>query len=152
MITWTPLRVRVTGDLFHGQVPDDAFYVGRPAPGLPGSKYANPFGLKRKFPRSHPLRSILDAAVAEVTGVDTSDSQSRYDVIPVGTAAVATAAYRRWLPTRPDLIAAARGELAGKNLACWCPLPARLSQLDWEPDYCHARVLMDVANNPGTTR
>jgi hypothetical protein len=36
-------RVRVQGDLFHGLVPDGAVYVGRAAPGLKRSRYANPF-------------------------------------------------------------------------------------------------------------
>jgi len=35
----------------------------------------------------------------------------------------------------PDLI---RAELAGKDLACWCPT--------WEP--CHADVLLRIANSP----
>jgi hypothetical protein len=39
-------RVRVTGDLFHGQVPDRAVYVGRAAPGLRRSPCANPFPVK----------------------------------------------------------------------------------------------------------
>ena len=39
-------RVKVTGDLFHGQVPDGAVYVGRAAPGLRKSPYANPFPVK----------------------------------------------------------------------------------------------------------
>jgi hypothetical protein len=34
-----------------------------------------------------------------------------------------------------------RRELAGKNLACWCSLPA-----DGEPDICHAAVLLEIAN------
>lgn len=32
-------------------------------------------------------------------------------------------------------------ELGGRNLACWCPLPA-----DGEPDICHAAVLLELAN------
>jgi hypothetical protein len=39
-------RVKVTGDLFHGQVPNGAVYVGRAAPGLRRSPYANPFPVK----------------------------------------------------------------------------------------------------------
>ena len=31
--------------------------------------------------------------------------------------------------------------LRGKNLACWCPLPAA-----GQADHCHAAVLLDVAN------
>jgi hypothetical protein len=34
-------------------------------------------------------------------------------------------------------------ELRGKNLACWCPLPA-----PGEPDCCHAAVLLEIANAP----
>ena len=32
-------------------------------------------------------------------------------------------------------------ELRGKNLACWCHLPAA-----GEPDICHAAVLLELAN------
>ena len=34
-----------------------------------------------------------------------------------------------------------RRELGGRDLACWCPLPA-----DGEPDHCHAAVLLIWAN------
>ena len=40
-------RVRVEGDLFHGRVPEGAIYVGRPAPGLKGSRWANPYPVKQ---------------------------------------------------------------------------------------------------------
>lgn len=33
--------------------------------------------------------------------------------------------------------------LRGKNLACWCHLPA-----PGEPDICHAKVLLEIANAP----
>lgn len=49
--------------------------------------------------------------------------------------ATAVTAYRAWLATQPTLIEAARRELAGHDLACWCP-----------PDQpCHADVLLAVA-------
>lgn len=35
-----------------------------------------------------------------------------------------------------------RKELAGKDLACWCPLPEP-GEIDW----CHARILLEVANH-----
>lgn len=50
--------------------------------------------------------------------------------------AAAVTAYRRYLAERPELIAAARAELVGQHLACWCPLD--------QP--CHADVLLAVAN------
>ena len=34
-----------------------------------------------------------------------------------------------------------RRELGGRDLACWCPLPA-----EGEPDHCHASVLLVWAN------
>jgi Domain of unknown function (DUF4326) len=44
--------------------------------------------------------------------------------------------YREHLLAHPDLVAAARVELAGRDLACWCG-----------PDVaCHADVLLAVAN------
>lgn len=48
------------------------------------------------------------------------------------TRAAAVDRYRAWLAARPALIAAARCELAGRNLACWCPLDG----------LCHADVLL----------
>jgi hypothetical protein len=38
----------------------------------------------------------------------------------------------------PEVI---REELGGRDLMCWCPLPA-----DGEPDHCHAAVLISLAN------
>lgn len=43
--------------------------------------------------------------------------------------------YRRWLASNPQLIEAAKKELKGKVLACWCA-----------PKPCHADVLLEVAN------
>lgn len=34
-----------------------------------------------------------------------------------------------------------RRELAGRDLACWCPLPR-----SGQPDECHARVLLEIAD------
>lgn len=55
----------------------------------------------------------------------------------------ATDAYRYWLqqPEQAGLRSAARAELAGRDLMCWCSLPARGG-----PDHCHAVVLLEVAN------
>lgn len=39
-----------------------------------------------------------------------------------------------WMPT----IEAIRAELAGRDLACWCPLDSA----------CHADVLLEIANSP----
>jgi len=46
-------------------------------------------------------------------------------------------------PHNEKLVAAARQELRGNNLACWCP--------DDDPyeDCCHAAVLLELANGEG---
>jgi hypothetical protein len=132
-------RVCVGGDLFHPRIPDGARYVGRPGPGLPGSPFANRFRLRLMLHRQHPLRPYLDAAIGEVTGADVSGKL--YDIAAPATPAVATAAFRLWLNDRPGLMERARVDLAGYDLACWCKLPA-----EGEPDFCHARVLLDIAN------
>ena len=56
-------RVKVSGNYFHGQVPDGAIYVSREAPCLKRSPYANPFPVKTYGPaeslrlyRSHARR------------------------------------------------------------------------------------------------
>lgn len=49
--------------------------------------------------------------------------------------------YRSVAPDNERLVEAARSELRGMNLACWCKLP--------EPgfkDECHAAVLLELAN------
>jgi hypothetical protein len=54
-----------------------------------------------------------------------------------GRAAVSK--YRRWLkgfPAGKAIAAAAKRELRGKQLACWCPLDRE----------CHADVLIEIAN------
>ncbi|HEX3335267.1 MAG TPA: DUF4326 domain-containing protein [Jatrophihabitans sp.] len=48
----------------------------------------------------------------------------------------AVRAFAQWLRAHPDHVRAVRAELAGHDLACWCPLDAP----------CHADVLLQVAN------
>ena len=55
---------------------------------------------------------------------------------PDGSRLVVVVKYKRWLPTRPDLMAAL-GELRGRDLLCWCA-----------PDLCHGNVLMPAADRP----
>ena len=46
---------------------------------------------------------------------------------------------RRWLLAHLD-------DLRGRDLACWCPLPA-----GGETDWCHARVLIELSNYRGVS-
>jgi Domain of unknown function (DUF4326) len=56
-----------------------------------------------------------------------------YSVATLGSRQAAVDAHRAWLPHQQHLDPA---DLAGKNLACWCPLS--------EP--CHADTLIEWAN------
>ena len=59
-----------------------------------------------------------------------------HDGTPEGRA-TAAARYRQWIEARPAWMNAARRDLAGRDLACWCPLGQS----------CHADVLLAVAND-----
>jgi len=56
----------------------------------------------------------------------------------ISTPAASIRACRAWLAAHPEVRRAARESLAGKNLACWCPLDGP----------CHADVLLRAANGP----
>lgn len=43
--------------------------------------------------------------------------------------------YRKYILSKPDLIARAKSELRGKILGCWC-----------KPAACHGDVLLEIAN------
>lgn len=68
-----------------------------------------------------------------------------------GSAAEVVEWYRRYLQSKvfdtgEPMVETARRELAGKDLACWCPLVDDAGR----PVPCHADVLLDVSN-PGWT-
>lgn len=52
-----------------------------------------------------------------------------------GDRATVVARFETWLLANPELLAAARAELRGKDLVCWCA-----------PEACHADVLLRIAN------
>ena len=54
----------------------------------------------------------------------------------------AVALYLGFAPQNEKLVAAAREELAGKDLACWCPLVDE----NGEKVPCHADILLEWAN------
>jgi Domain of unknown function (DUF4326) len=43
--------------------------------------------------------------------------------------------FREWLLAQPELVERVKNELRGKDLVCFCA-----------PSYCHAEVLMEIAN------
>jgi len=87
-------------------------YVGRG----PGSKWGNPFKAYDTSPAERRTATLLFANLLYTRG------EPPY--------AEHTVAY----PTAEEI----RAELAGKDLACWCPPP-----VEGEPDWCHAAVLLE---------
>lgn len=53
-----------------------------------------------------------------------------------GTRAEVIDKYREYLSQNPALVKAAKTELKGKDLVCWCA-----------PDACHGDVLLEIAND-----
>ncbi|OKI54408.1 hypothetical protein AMK17_25255 [Streptomyces sp. CB00072] len=102
-------------------------YVGRP------TRWGNPWAVTETssghWTITRDWRGGWDAGPVYAT---TSDEARRS----------AVGLYREWLTANPDLARRVR-DLAGRDLACWCPLPE-----PGQPDHCHAAVLLDLANTP----
>ncbi|RKN53338.1 DUF4326 domain-containing protein [Streptomyces klenkii] len=96
-------------------MPAGAKYVGR------GTKWGNPFPAYDNSPRERALAAALFANL--LAGRSTHPHPEHVIAYP-----------------SDDEI---RRELAGRDLARWCPLPA-----EGEPDHCHASVLLAIANTP----
>lgn len=111
------------------RMPPNAVYVGRP------TIWGNPWRVVPVRDDWFPWGDAADV-VHEKTGASigrfTRTSRTRFK--DTGAPYWACHAYRRDLTD--ELIAAARRELAGHDLACWC----RLDQP------CHADVLLKLAN------
>jgi hypothetical protein len=107
-----PKRLQLSRKAGH-RLPPGAVSVARP------SKWGNPFRVGEINPvtRDRPVKSRAEAVgwYSLHTG-------------PMGNYELDVAEVRR--------------VLGGKDLACWCPLPA-----DGEPDVCHAAVLLEIANS-----
>jgi len=58
-----------------------------------------------------------------------------YEIGKDGDRAHVLMKYRIYLEKHPELVEAAKQELRGKNLVCWCA-----------PQTCHGDVLLEVAN------
>ena len=103
-----PRRVKVRGDLFHGRVPDNTVYIGRRAPGLAPSPYANPF---------RPGDNLVDRSILLAVADGLLPPHQT-----VADKAHAAALFAHWIrqPEQSRLREAARRDLAGRDLACWC--------------------------------
>jgi hypothetical protein len=111
-------RTRTPG----GGMPPGSRYVGRG----PGQRFGNP----NRVVRQHGAWAVVHDNGSVVGGFNPESEARRF----------AVEAYRHHLKAHPELVAAAREELAGRDLACWCALPE-----PGEPDHCHASVLITLA-------
>ena len=120
------------------RAPADAVYVGR------GSKWGNPCTQVR-YPAldgsEWERESRLGKASGQWHGFWHPDGTVTSHLVKDATREQAVEMFRRWLEQRPDLAAAARELLAGRDLMCWCPLVDG----DGAPVPCHADVLLRVA-------
>jgi hypothetical protein len=138
------------------RMPEGAVYVGRP------TKWGNPWAFRTR--QALARVPALDGSAWEYESRISADGMQHDYHHPDGritvhhirymTRAECVEMFRRAL-TAPDRrihirqapgkawlsVDDVRRELAGRDLACWCPLPA-----EGEPDHCHARVLMEIAN------
>jgi hypothetical protein len=115
-------------------MPPGARYVGR------GTRWGNPalIGVARDGDGRRVGWTVSDPATGRYGRTHHDETAARIE---------ATAHYRAWLERQPQLVTAARRELAGLDLACWCPLPA-----PGQPDHCHAAVLLDLLAVPAAVR
>ncbi|HEY9369930.1 DUF4326 domain-containing protein [Streptomyces sp.] len=104
--------------------PDNCVIVTRP------SKWGNPFKVGEKIRDDSPLWPY---AVAAFPG-------SAHGLVSISllTTEQAVDLYSSWVIEQPHLMLNL-DELAGKDLACFCPLPA-----EGELDHCHAAYLIDL--------
>lgn len=94
------------------RMPEGAVCVTRPG------KWGNPFTV---LPNARP-GAIVGGALG-------------YQAVP--TIEDAIECFRAMFEAKPEMVEAARNELRGKDLACFCPLD--------QP--CHADVLLEIANS-----
>jgi hypothetical protein len=111
------------------RAPEHAVYVGRP------TRFGNPYRLIRQ----DNGWAVQFGDHGGSVGIFHNDFEARR---------YATEAFRVWinLPEQADTLRLFRALLHGRDLTCWCPLPA-----DGQPDHCHAAVLLEIANQGVTS-
>jgi hypothetical protein len=131
-VTETPARIqrrRTKG----WRAPTGAIYVGR------GSRWGNPHTQVR-YPALDGAEWENEGRLGKTSGQQHAfihpDKTVTWHLVQDATPEQAVVLYRHWLAKRPELAAAAREQLAGRDLMCWCP--------PGQP--CHADALLELAN------
>lgn len=125
-----PKRVQRTRKAGQPGMPPGSKYVGRG----PGSKWGNPF----------TVEDCIESGFAETPDEAREWCTQTYRAwltheLDGGAGPEGTA----WSASRRDWILEHLSDLRGRDLACWCPVPA-----DGQPDHCHAAVLIRLAAQP----
>ena len=110
------------------RLPPNAVVVSRP------SKWGNPYKVHRCNCGSPTCWIVDDTRGEPLENVATRAESIALSVID----------FLNWIKYESAgkaMARAAKNELRGKNLACWCPLPK-----PGQPDICHASVLLEIAN------
>ena len=102
-----------------------------------GTACNNPDCTAAPRPRVHSMRAGRDAYPADAVRIDrTTKWGNPFFIGRDGSRDDVIRKYEHWLRLRlPGLVAAARRELLGKDLLCWCA-----------PLACHGDVLLEIAN------
>lgn len=107
--------------------PEGAIVVTRPG------RWGNPFKVGETIDRNDDRFKVLADLQPAIAGLS---------AVRILTADIAVDAYFHFILNAPRLWLAAGDELAGHDLACWCPLVDEHG----EKVPCHADVLLEVAN------
>lgn len=125
-----PMPARIQRKRTRGwRMPPGAVYVGRP------TRFGSPFVIA-------PAASRRDGPLDMWAVLYRNRILGRWDEKAAAHAEAADR-YARWIhePERAADRRLFRALLFGRDLACWCPLPA-----PGQPDHCHAAVLLAAAN------
>lgn len=128
----SPQRIRLHRTK-RSRKPDGVVVVGWP------SRWRNPYTLKM-------MQKRIDELAEEFPAEELADLDPRAMAVEAFESDLRYGPDSRWWWFGPHMsmiaICGDIGLLRGKDLGCWCPLPA-----PGEPDICHAAVLIDIANS-----
>ncbi|WP_377271885.1 DUF4326 domain-containing protein [Peterkaempfera sp. SMS 1(5)a] len=128
--------------VFGWRAPAGARYVGR------GTRWGNPYRLGETQVRLPGIdgsewehEGRLGKRSGETHHFVHPDGSVTWHRVEDATPEQVIELYRRWLAERSEAAEAARQQLSGRDLMCWCPLPE-----PGQPDHCHASVLLELVN------
>ena len=113
------------------RLPPGAVSVARP------TCWGNPFKAGEAVPDDSPLFPYLESQWKTRYGDDPAGWRVT-SITPLRAEDV-VAAYSWWIIEQPHLMLRMVEDLGGRDLACWCKLPA-----EGEPDHCHAANLLEL--------